>query len=114
VHWDEVEVIRAIYGAVRDRNWGTVPARIERLEMDCSAERTGIRFKAVCSEGTIRYEYEASIVVSAGGELRFEFAGEARSDFLRNRIGLCVLHPIDLCAGAECEVEHSDGGLEHG
>ena len=38
--------------------------------------------------------------------------GAARSTFLRNRIGFCVLHPIHECAGAACQIEHVDGTIE--
>ena len=38
--------------------------------------------------------------------------GVARSTFLRNRIGFCVLHPIHECAGAACRIEHVDGTVE--
>jgi hypothetical protein len=38
--------------------------------------------------------------------------GVARSTFLRNRIGFCVLHPIHECAGAACQLEHVDGSRE--
>ena len=33
----------------------------------------------------------------------------AKKSFLRNRIGICVLHPIIECAGKPCRVRHSDG-----
>jgi hypothetical protein len=35
--------------------------------------------------------------------------GAAGSTFLRNRIGMCVLHPIDECAGRPCIIETVDG-----
>ena len=35
--------------------------------------------------------------------------GTAGASFLRNRIGLCVLHPADACAGRRCIVETVDG-----
>jgi D-apionolactonase len=38
--------------------------------------------------------------------------GEARSTFLRNRIGFCVLHPMRECAGTAARIEHTDGTLE--
>jgi hypothetical protein len=51
-----------------------------------------------------------------GGGARITFAmdGVARTGFLTNRIGLCVLHPIRHCAGRPCAVEHTDGSVEHG
>ena len=44
-----------------------------------------------------------------GGVLDFTFDGLAKKSFLRNRIGICVLHPIVECAGKPCRVRHSDG-----
>jgi D-apionolactonase len=44
-----------------------------------------------------------------GGLLEFCFEGHARSAFLRNRIGLCVLHPIKECAGQRCRIQDGEG-----
>ena len=46
--------------------------------------------------------------------LEFRFDGRAQNSFLRNRIGLCTLHPIVECAGKACRVQHSDGSWEEG
>jgi len=40
--------------------------------------------------------------------------GKRGAVFQRNRIGICVLHPIAECAGQPCRVEHSDGKGEAG
>ena len=114
VEWKGVEVIRAIYAAVRDQNWGTVPPKLQQLNVERSNDSVQITFAAECIEGEIDYSYEGKISCSSRRELSFEFTGFARSDFLRNRVGLCLLHPIQLCAGAGCAVEHTDGGWEHG
>ena len=37
--------------------------------------------------------------------------GEARSTFWRNRIGFCILHPMEY-ASTECKIEHVDGTIE--
>src|SRR6185369_7878341 len=57
----------------------------------------------------IHFVWQAEILGAADGTIRFSFDGEARSTFLRNRIGFCVLHPIRECAGAGCRVEYVDG-----
>ena len=44
-----------------------------------------------------------------GGVLELRLTGGLRPPFLRNRIGICVLHPIVECAGKPCRVRHSDG-----
>lgn len=40
--------------------------------------------------------------------------GVARSTFLRNRIGFCVLHPIKECAGRPYVAVKTDGSVEEG
>ena len=39
--------------------------------------------------------------------------GEALSDFVTNRTGFVVLHPVEGVSGAAVEVEHVDGTVEH-
>src|SRR4029079_6821346 len=39
----------------------------------------------------------------------FTMDGEAKSTFLRNRIGFCLLHPPRECAGAKCRLEAGGG-----
>lgn len=57
----------------------------------------------------IQFDWRGEICGAPDGAVRFAFHGEAKSAFLKNRIGLCVLHPIQECAGQRCTVEHSDG-----
>ena len=103
------EVIRRIYVAVRDRNWGTVPARLADVTIDEQPDRFLIRYVAEHAEGPVDFVWRATIEGRPDGSLRFAMDGEARSTFLRNRIGFCVLHPIRECAGARCRLTHADG-----
>jgi hypothetical protein len=103
------EVIRRIYVAVRDRNWGTVPARLSDLTIDEQPDRFLIRYVAEHAEGSVDLVWKATIEGRPDGSLRFAMDGESRSTFLRNRIGFCVLHPIRECAGARCRLIHADG-----
>jgi D-apionolactonase len=43
------------------------------------------------------------------GEISFEIDGEALKDILKNRAGLCILHPIAETSGGICELTHADG-----
>lgn len=113
IRWRGVEAIRAIYAAVRDQSWATIPAKITKLVTRELPESVAIDFSAECRAQEIHYVYEAKIVATAAS-VRFDFQGEARSDFFRNRIGLCVLHPTELCAGKRCDVEHTGSGKERG
>jgi len=96
------EVVRRIYVAVRDRNWGTVPARLADVTLEEQPGRFLIRYAAEHAESPINFAWRAAIEGQPDGSLRFAMDGESHSTFLRNRIGFCVLHPIRECAGARC------------
>ncbi len=94
------EVIRRVGGAVRDRNWGTVPGVLSEEQFEISDSAFRIRYVSTHREGDIHFVWRADLTGEADGTLCFEFEGVARSTFLRNRIGLYVLHPVPECAGA--------------
>ncbi|MCI0538313.1 MAG: hypothetical protein L0Z50_24160, partial [Verrucomicrobiales bacterium] len=109
IHLGEREVLRRIYAAVRDRNWRTIPSIISNLKFDRSDESFVIRYDAEHKQDDIDFVWRAEITGEANGHIRFNFEGEARATFLKNRIGFCVLHPIRECAGMPCRVEYTDG-----
>lgn len=103
------EIIRRIYVAVRDRNWGTVPSEISNLKSEIAETSYRIRYTSTHRQCNIHFEWQAEIVGAADGSIRFTFDGEAKSTFLRNRIGFCVLHPIRECVGAKCRARYTNG-----
>ncbi len=103
------EVVRRIYAAVRDRNWGTVPGVLSDLVVEERSQGFHIRYTSTHRQGDIHFVWHADIAGEPDGSLRFGFDGEAVSTFLRNRIGCCVLHPIRECAGAPCRARLVDG-----
>jgi hypothetical protein len=105
----EREVLRGIYVAVREEGWATVPARLEDLEIEAEPESFRIRFRALHRRGRVRFDWEGRIEGGTDGSIAFRMAGAAGSTFRRNRIGFCVLHPAEECAGRECIVETTDG-----
>ncbi len=104
----DVEVLRGIYAAVRDENWGTVKPELSRVAVDQGDDAFEVTFDVECRQGNIDFAWSGRILGTAPDTLLFEFDGEARSTFLRNRIGFCVLHPPQV-AGAGCLVETADG-----
>ena len=54
----------------------------------------------------------ARIKGAADGTLRFEASARAVSDFVTNRTGFVVLHPLEGVAGQPVEVLHTDGRTE--
>lgn len=110
ISWDGIEIVRGVYIAVRDKDWETVTPRFEEhrvledergitVMLRCAHEKASIDF---IWKGTIRIE-ERSI--------RFAFEGEARSAFLKNRIGFCILHPMEF-AGLPVTAQTPSGAVK--
>ena len=112
IAWGEVELIRGVYGAVRDRNWGTVPFEISNLKFEISEGGFDLSFQCEHRQGEIHFVWLGRVRGEASGQVTFEFEGESRSRFWRNRIGLCVLHPLEGCVGQPCGIVHTGGALE--
>lgn len=105
----EREVLRGIYAAVRDRNWDTVPVTIRETIRVVHVDSFRLEFTAEHQQGDIHFAWQGKIRGEADGTLRYEFNGESKSTFLKNRIGFCVLHPIGECAGARAKQFRVDG-----
>jgi hypothetical protein len=109
----DVEVVRAVYAAVRDHNWGTVPGVLRDEHIEVHSDSFAVRFISEHRHGAIHYIWHGVITGTADGVVQFTFDGESQSAFQRNRIGFCVLHPAEV-AGAPLTVEHIDGTTESG
>lgn len=108
------EIARRLMVAVRDRHWGTVPSRVFNLEVKEAPDSFELSFDAQAVRGDLDFAWRGTAKGTPEGSITYSMEGEARSTFLRNRIGVVVLHPIRECAGAACTVEHSDGGRKNG
>jgi hypothetical protein len=109
----EFEVLRGISAPVRDQAWATIRPEITELKVEQKERSFHVTYVARCRNDDVDFRWKAKLTGSDDGVLVFDFEGEALNDFLRNRIGFCILHPADL-AGAACSVEHTDGSIEHG
>ena len=103
----ERELVNRIYAAVRDRNWETAPPVISDLKVDAGSDSFRATFDVDCTLREIHFTWKGTITGAADGSIVFSMDGIARSTFLRNRIGFCILHP-DSCARARCILSHSD------
>jgi hypothetical protein len=106
------EMIRAISFIVRDENWGTYAPQISNLHLQEEPDSFRVAYNAIVRENTKEFRYAATIIGKSDGSLSFSADGQAISDFLTNRTGFVVLHPIEGVAGAPCTVEHVDGTRE--
>jgi len=109
IRYDGHEAIRAVSYVVRDQYWGTSNPEIENLEIEETAEGFTVTYDAECKDGEQSYRYAAKITGRADGTLRFEGAGSPVTDFLTNRTGFVVLHPVAGVAGFPAEVAHVNG-----
>jgi hypothetical protein len=101
-----VEIVRGIYGAVRDPSWGTIEPRFASYEVRDDGDAFEACFRAEClrqADG-VDIAWTGSISGTRDGTIRFIFEGLVRRPFLTARIGLCVLHPPRL-AGERVEVQ---------
>jgi hypothetical protein len=108
------EILRRVYVAVRDRNWGTVPPALSNVRSDIGEESFHITYDVENVEGDIDFLWRGTITGDARGRVTFKMHGLARTSFMRNRIGFCVLHPMRECAGQPCIVETVDGQVDEG
>jgi len=106
------EVIRAVYFAVRDENWRTIPGILSNLEISTATDSFNITYNCMHQEKDIDFRWKADIRGEADGSIVWRMEGFAFTSFLKNRIGFCVLHPIDESIGEPCQITHTNGARE--
>jgi len=106
------EVIRAVYFAVRDENWHTIPGVVSNLDIRSTSDSFKITYDCAHQERGIDFRWTADVSGEADGSIVWKMEGRAFTSFLKNRIGICVLHPIDESIGEPCQITHTDGTLE--
>ena len=106
------EIVRSLYAVVRDQNWNTIAWRVKNLQSDVRADSFDLSFEVECQEREVNYFWRGAMRGESSGRITFTFDGEAKSEFRRNRIGICVLHPVTECAGQAVTLEHNDGSSE--
>ncbi len=106
------ELIRMIYSAVRIEGWMTVPPVIteERIEKNQDSFLITYQCRYNMAEADFRVAFR--IEGKSDSSLIYSFDGEALSTFRKNRIGLCLLHPLEECCGKDCIITHPDGKTE--
>ena len=104
------ELLRMIYFALRDEQWGTLPLIITEQEIQTSADIFTVRFRAQnqLAEKVI-LEWECSLTGLPEGIVAFSIRGTFREAFRSNRAGFCVLHPLSGTSGQPFTVTTSEG-----
>jgi D-apionolactonase len=107
------EVLRMIYFAIRDANWGNLEPVFydEKIEKNEVAFKINYKVKYV-ENGHEFFKWNVEIIGSKSSEVLFEIKGEAFQEFKTNRAGFCVLHPIERVSGEKVTVMHVNGEKE--
>lgn len=108
-----VEILRGVYFAVRDANWGTVVPSVQDTGFEKASDGWRLWQDLHWREGPVDFEGRLEVKVLGTRQMQFCFEGRALSDFDSNRIGFLILHPAE-CAGGSVAVEKSGGGVEGG
>ena len=108
----QTEIIRMICSAVRDKEWLNVNPQIEEEKINESEDSFEIFLR--CRYRKDEMDLAASYVFmgKTDNSLTLTMEAEALSTFEKNRIGICVLHPIEGCAGNKCIIGHTNGPEE--
>lgn len=112
IRYRGAEVLRAIAYLVRDKNWGTYAPAIEGLKVRQGKDGFTVSYGATCRDAGQAIRYDARIEAKSGGTLVFSAAATPATDFLTNRTGFVVLHPLDGTVGKPAAVVHTDGKRE--
>ena len=106
------ELIRMIYSAVRDKEWLTINPQLTEEIIDVQKNSFTIRYKCNYQAGEINFSAVYHIEGKHDNSLIFSFEGETLSTFKKNRIGFCVLHPVEGSSGKGCIIQHSNYQFE--
>jgi len=82
----------AVYAAVRDPDWATVPGELSAYQVEVAPDAFAVSF-------TCRHRDDFTWqgrITGQGGRVIFELDGRATGRFAANRVGFCLLHPIEL------------------
>jgi hypothetical protein len=85
----------AVYAAVRDAAWGTVPGELESYDVTAEEDRFLATFVSRHTLGEVDLRWDGR-VEGHDGLITFRFEGVPLRDFAANRIGFCLLHPLRL------------------
>jgi D-apionolactonase len=114
IRFGDREIVRRLYAVTRDRNWNTLANRISNLRIDRGDNRFRIEYDVSNRQEEIHFDWHALIEGRSDGTVVCSLQGRALTTFLKNRIGWCVLHPAQECAGVPCRVEKTDGSVVSG
>ncbi|MEU6606575.1 hypothetical protein ABZ922_16210 [Streptomyces shenzhenensis] len=113
LRWRQRPVLHAVRFVARDRDWRTARLVAVRTDADLTGERgfhVHLTYASHRPDEVAEIEVDLSVTCRNDSELVVSANALVRRDFLRNRLGLVVLHHIAE-AGRPLEVHHPDGSV---
>jgi hypothetical protein len=107
-----IELIRMIYAAVRDRDWLTITPSIENEKIEVQGNSFVIKIRCLYQSETVKFSAEYIIEGKQDNSVTVSMEGRALEKSEKNRIGFCILHPIEGYSGRKCNIVHTDGSTE--
>lgn len=104
-------VVLRLYMAVRNRNWDTIEPVFTSFTVDDRGDGFRVELMAEHVAGDVDFAWSGVIEGAPDGTIRYSMDGAPRKPFLKNRIGFCVLHPMEQ-AGLPATVETPEGTVE--
>lgn len=108
----KTEIIRMIYPALRDSEWLNVEGIRSNEIVEAAADSFTITYNIKFSRNEIALEAKVVITGNPDSSIIYRFEAEALNSFMKNRVGLCVLHPVEPCAGKPCTIIKPDNKSE--
>ncbi len=107
IRWTGVEAYRRIYPVFQDVNWTNRPFAVLDRRIEVSDGRLTMTASGTGSFDASPLTWEVTAVVTSRS-VDYRFVARTDEVFERNRLGLCLLHPMSSSGGA-CRVSHVDG-----
>lgn len=93
------ELVRRVYVAVRDLDWGTIPGAVCRREVDVRHDSFSVRMELEHRGGDIAFDWTLEAEGDARGAVEYIMRARARGTFAFAKVGLNIHHPIAGLAG---------------
>ena len=109
------ELIRGIYFAVRNSEWGTLPLQVYQERLIKLKNGFVLNFRATSTEDSEAVvHWECAIQGDEDNRITFSLAGTFAREYASNRAGFCLLHPLKHLMGQPFEVKSPQGLLYNG
>lgn len=107
--YGDTEVVRMIYYAFRDENWGTFGKVMEDEVVVKEKNSFSVRYSSFhLKEGQKIFRWDVEINGLESGEVTFKLEGTALYRILKNRTGFCIHHPPETVCGEPVEITSPD------